>query len=156
MSRGATDPETEARQVRPREENDELGRWLSDLFDGTAEATVLGLPLLVIASFSGDFVASSAALGAAVALSWGVAAHRNGRLSVGPDWPPFSMFYAGVRFVWYNVVYAVAVFGTVASGLFQPTASGLAAAIVAGIAVGAGGVLAFPFVVSGIESGRRL
>jgi hypothetical protein len=156
MSRGVTDPETEARQVRPREENDELGKWLSDLFDGTAEATVLGLPALVVATFSGDFVASSAALGGVVALSWGVAAYRNGRLSVGPEWPPFSVLYAGVRAVWYNLVLAVAVFGSVASGLFSASPAGLAAATVAGIAVGAAGVLALPFVAAGIESGRRL
>jgi hypothetical protein len=156
MSRGVTDPETEARQVRAREENDELGKWLSDLFDGTAEATVLGLPALVIATFSGDFVASSAALGSTVALSWGVAAYRNGRLSVGPEWPPFSVLYAGVRAVWYNFVLAVAVFGSVASGLFSASPAGLAAATVAGIAVGVAGVLSLPFVAAGIESGRQL
>ncbi|SFR41772.1 hypothetical protein [Halogeometricum limi] len=156
MSRGATDSETEARQVRPREDNDELGRWLEDLFDGTAEATVLGLPALVVAAFSGDFVASSAALGAAVALSVGVAAYRNGRLSLGPEWPPFSVFYAAVRTLWYNVVYLVAVFGTVGAGVFSPTPPDLAAAIVAGFVVGTAGLLAFPFVANGVESARRL
>ncbi|ADQ67334.1 hypothetical protein C499_07800 [Halogeometricum borinquense DSM 11551] len=155
MSRGATDPETEARQVRPQEENDELGQWLEDLFDGTAEATVLGLPSLLIAVFSGELVASAAALGAAVALSWGVAAYRNGRLSLGPEWPPVSVFYGGIRLLWYNTVYLAAVFGVVTSGLFPTTPSGLAAAIVAGVGVATVGVLTFPFVAAAADSVRR-
>lgn len=156
MSRGATDRETEARQVRPREENDELGRWLEDLFDGTAEATVLGLPALLVAVFSGGFVSSSAALGATVALSWGVAAYRNGRLSVGPEWPPFSPFYVGVRCVWYNLAYFAAVFGSLGSSSFGSTPFGLTAAIVAGLGVGTVGVLTLPFVAAALESARRL
>ena len=156
MSRGVTDPETEARQVRAREENDELGRWLENLFDGTAEATVLGLPALVGAVFSGSLLASSAALGAAVALSVGVAAYRNGSLSVGPGWPPFSLFYVVVRTVWYNLAYAVAVYGVVGLDLFESTPSGLALAIVAGAAVTTVAVLTLPFVADGVESARRL
>ncbi|WP_049917203.1 hypothetical protein [Halogeometricum pallidum] len=156
MSRGATDPETEARQVRAREENDELGRWLENLFDGTAEATVLGLPALVGVLFSGGLLTPSAALGAAVTLSFGVAAFRNGSLAFGPGWPPFSLFYAAVRTVWYNLAYVAAVYGVIGSGLFESTPSGLALAIVAGGAVGAVAVLTFPFVANGVESARRL
>lgn len=156
MSRGATDPETEARQVRAREENDELGRWLENLFDGTAEATVLGLPALVVAVFSGGFLASSAALGAVVALSVGVAAYRNGSLAFGPGWPPFSPFYVVVRVVWYNLAYFAAIYGVVGFDLFESTPSGLALAIVAGTAVAAGALLAFPYVADGVESARRL
>ena len=156
MSRGVTDPETEARQVRTREENDELGRWLENLFDGTAEATVLGLPALVGAAFSGSLLASSAALGAAVALSLGVAAYRNGRLSVGPGWPPFSLFHVVLRALWYNAAYFVAVYGVIGSDFFETTPTGLAVAIVAGFAVAAVAVLAFPFVADAVDSVRRL
>ncbi|MDS0298791.1 hypothetical protein NDI76_08550 [Halogeometricum sp. S1BR25-6] len=156
MSRGATDPETEARQVRAREENDELGRWLENLFDGTAEATVLGLPVLVGAAFSGGLLTSSAALGAAVALSFGVAAYRNGSLTFGPGWPPFSLFYVGVRTVWYNLAYVAAVYAVVGTDLFASTPSSLALAIVAGAAVATVAVLTFPFVANGVESARRL
>lgn len=156
MSRGATDSETEARQVRAREENDELGRWLESLFDGTAEASVLGLPALVVAVFSGGFLASSAALGAVVTLSFGVAAYRNGSLAFGPGWPPFSPFYVAVRVVWYNLAYFAAIYGVVGFDLFESTPSGLTLAIVAGAAVAAVALLAFPYVADGIESVRRL
>lgn len=156
MSQRGTDPATEERRLRPREEseNDPLGRWLEDLFDGTAEGVVLGIPALLFAVFSGDLRASSAAMGAAVVLSVGIAAYRNGRLSVGPEWPPMDPAFVLLRVVWYNAAVVAAIFAGVVAAAAPLAPSELVVAGFVGGGIAAVAVLSLPSAAVGLETVR--
>ncbi|MFC6825558.1 hypothetical protein [Halopelagius fulvigenes] len=158
MPQRGTDRATEERRLRPREEseNDPLGRWLEDLFDGTAEGVVLGLPALLFSVFAGDIVASSAAMGATVVLSYGIAAYRNGRIAVGPEWPPMDAAFVVLRFVWYNFTLLAAIFAGAAAANSPLAPSVLVVAGFVGGGVAALGVLSLSSVASVLKSLRRI
>lgn len=156
MSRGGPDatagPDATSAGVRPPG-SDELGRWLEALFGGVLEATALGVPALVVTAVTADAVAVAAASGAVVAVSGVVATYRSGLFPVGPEWPALSPFYAGLRAVWYNLAYLVAVAAVVRSGLFSLSPSNLAAALVVGLAVGGVGALSLPLFAAAVDAG---
>lgn len=158
MSQRGTDPVTEERRLRPRDnsESDPLGRWLQDLFDGTAEGAILGIPALLFAVFSGDLRASSAAMGATVVLSCGIAAYRNGALSVGPEWPPMDPAFVLLRVVWYNAAVVAAIFVAVAAVTAPIAPSELVVAGFVGGGVAAAAVLSLSSVAFALESLREL
>jgi DNA-binding transcriptional LysR family regulator len=157
MSAGrGTDQATEERRIRSREENDPLGRWLEDLFDGTAEASVVGIPALLFVVLTGDLRASSAGMGALVVTAWLVAAYRNGRLDVGPGWPPFSPLYVVVRGVWYNATYLAALFVGVSVAVLPLGPPALVVAGLVGGAVAGVSLLAFPYAAAGVERVRTV
>ncbi|SFG15803.1 hypothetical protein SAMN04488063_1604 [Halopelagius inordinatus] len=156
MSQRGTDPATEKRRLRAREEseNDPLGRWLQDLFDGTAEAVVLAIPALLFSILSSDIAASSAAMGATVVLSVGIAAYRNGRLSVGPEWPPMNTAFVLLRVVWYNVAVVAALFVGATSAATPVAPSELVVAGFVGGGVAAVAVLSLSSAAAAIETVR--
>jgi DNA-binding transcriptional LysR family regulator len=157
MSAGrGTDPATEERRLRSREENDPLGRWLEDLFDGTAEASVVGIPALLFVVLTGDLRASAAGMGALVVTSWMVAAYRNGRLDVGPGWPPFSPLYVAIRVLWYNATYFVALFVGVSAAVLPLGPPALVVAGLVGGAVAAVALLSFPYAVALVDRARAV
>lgn len=158
MSQRGTDPATEKRRLRPREESesDPLGRWLQDLFDGTAEGVVLGLPALLFSILSSDIAASSAAMGAAIVLSGGIAAYRNGRLSVGPEWPPMDPAFVLLRAVWYNAAVVAALFAGAAAVTAPVAPSELVVAGFVGGGIAAVAVLSLSSAAMGVETIREV
>ncbi|QCJ48084.1 hypothetical protein [Haloprofundus sp. MHR1] len=108
--RRGTDPSTEQRQLRPREEPDGLGRVLEDLFSGGGSVAVLTIPatlwLLSVTAGRSLFAAADVVFvfGVAfVSLAVSVSAFRGDWVGVGPAWPPRSYALAGLRTVGYNV-----------------------------------------------------
>jgi hypothetical protein len=104
MSRRGTDPATERRQVRPREEEtDELGKWLNGTFDAAVEVLGFGLPALIGVWATGNvelwFVAVAALGGLVAATSY---ARRRSDL----PWPSLSPALAGLRLLFYNLAFA--------------------------------------------------
>ncbi|WP_224269325.1 hypothetical protein [Haloprofundus salinisoli] len=108
-SRG-TDPSTEQRQLRPREETDGYGRVLEDLFAGGSAVAVLTIPAMfwVLSVTAGQRLLAAAdvvfVFGVAfVSLAVSVSAFRGDWFDAGPAWPPRSYALAGLRAVGYNV-----------------------------------------------------
>ncbi|WP_224450044.1 hypothetical protein [Haloprofundus salilacus] len=108
--RRGTDPSTEQRQLRPREESDGLGRVLEDLFSGGGAVALLTIPAMfwVLSVTARQSLLAAAAVvfvfGVAfVSLAVSVSAFRGDWFGVGPAWPPRSYALAGIRVVGYNV-----------------------------------------------------
>lgn len=156
--RGGADSATDERRLRPREESedDPLGRWVDCLFDGTAEGVLLGLPALLFAVFWSDLAAASAAMGAAVALSVGVGAHRSGRFTVAPERPPMEPAFVLLRVLWYNATYVAAALAGGAAARHPLSPAELVVSGFVGGGVAAVAAVAFPVAVAAVEASRRL
>ncbi|KTG10246.1 hypothetical protein AUR64_11730 [Haloprofundus marisrubri] len=108
-SRG-TDPATEQRQLRPREENDGYGRLLESLFSGGGAVAILTIPamfwILSVTAGRSLFAAADVVFVFAVgfvSLVLSVSALSGDWTSFGPAWPPRSYALAAFRAVGYNV-----------------------------------------------------
>jgi hypothetical protein len=153
-----TDLSTEQRQIRPREENDGLGKWLEALFDATAEVFVFAIPVLAVVFLTGDLEVTFATVVALGALVVGVGLQRHRPL--GPPWPGMTPLLVLVRLVVYNVAIAA---GLVLGGLAfaepvvdfswveQPILGPSLVAAVVGLAVVGG----FPYLASALGHVRH-
>ena len=109
VSDRGTDPATERRRLRPREENDAVGSVLEDAFDAIAEVGLFGLPTLVIAVFAAPYRTKTAVAAGTIALCLAVATLRSDRLAVGPEWPPTTLGLSALRLAYYNLAIALMV-----------------------------------------------
>jgi hypothetical protein len=142
-----TDPATERRQLREREERDAVGRFLENAFDAVAEVGAFGLPVLLFVVFAAPFEAKAVVAIGTAALCGAVAVLRSGLVRVGPAWPPMSIGLAALRLVYYNLVF-VAIVGAerlvvgagASAGPVPP--SGVAAGVAVALALG--GAALFP------------
>lgn len=133
-SRG-TDPATEQRQLRPREENDGYGRLLESLFSGGGAVAILTIPAMfwVLSVTAGRSLFAAAdvvfvfGIGF-VSLVVSVSAFRGNWADFGPAWPPRSYALAALRAVGYNVA------------LWAATALALLPALPSGPRIGVGAV----------------
>lgn len=96
-----TDLSTEQRQIRPREENDRLGKWLEALFDASAEVLVFTIPVLSLVFLTGDVELSFVTVAGLAALALAIGFQR--RRPLGPPWPRMTPLLVLVRLVLYNV-----------------------------------------------------
>jgi ribose/xylose/arabinose/galactoside ABC-type transport system permease subunit len=96
-----TDLSTEQRRIRPREENDRLGKWLEALFDAAAEVLVFTIPVLSLVFLTGDLELSFVTVAGLAAFVLGVGLQRHRPL--GPSWPRMTPLLVLVRLVLYNV-----------------------------------------------------
>ncbi|WP_224336610.1 hypothetical protein [Haloprofundus halobius] len=133
--RRGTDPSTEQRQLRPREESDGYDRVLEALFDGGGAVAILTIPAMfwVLSVTAGQplFAAADVVFlfGVAfVSLAVSVSAFRGDWFDVGPAWPPRSYALAGIRTAGYNVA------------LWATTSLALLPALPSGPRVGVGAV----------------
>lgn len=99
-----TDLSTEQRQLRPREEESSLSKWLQNAFDATAEVLVFAIPILAVVFLTGDVEVTFVLLAALCSLVLGVAVQRHRPL--GLPWPGMTPLLVLVRLVVYNVALA--------------------------------------------------
>ncbi|EJN61305.1 hypothetical protein [Halogranum rubrum] len=97
-----TDFSTDQRQIRPREEESELSKWLQDAFDATAEVLVFSIPVLAVVFLTSDVELTFVTLAVIGAFSLGVTVQRHRPL--GPAWPPMSPRLVLGRLLFYNIV----------------------------------------------------
>lgn len=96
-----TDFSTDQRQLRSREENDGIGRFLQTGFDGMVEVLVFSLPVLTLVFLTSDVEITFVTIAAIVALAVGVTVQRFRPL--GRPWPKMTLRLIVARLVVYNV-----------------------------------------------------
>lgn len=163
MSRGrGTDQSIEERRLRPVEENDAVGTYLEDLFEGGVEAILVSLPVLIWFIRQGQIELTFIGVMALSALGFAIGTLRNERFEPGVGWPALTIPLVALRLAYYNVALWAAVEvgrALVARPLFpirwarEPV---IVPALIAMLAAGAF-ALAFPYVanaVSGVVGGE--
>lgn len=153
-----TDFSTDQRQLRPREENDGLGKWLETGFDASAEVLVFSIPVLAVVFLTSNGELTFVTLVALAAFVVGVTVQRHRPL--GPAWPPMSPLLVLGRLLFYNVVLVVGLlvgrlaFSTPVVGFSWVEQPILAPSLLAGL-VALVAVAGFPSLVAAVGRLRR-
>lgn len=148
MSERGTDPTTERRKAGPRAAG-KVGveRWIENVFFGTAEVVVLGIPgLLALMGAPYNAPVKFAALVAVATLSLAIGTVRTGLTPT--DWPSVTPASFLVRILYHSVVIVVVAGGGAAVGVVTGSTGG---SLVVAVVLALGAVWAFPRVVAALH-----
>ncbi|PSP54790.1 hypothetical protein BRC82_08640 [Halobacteriales archaeon QS_1_67_19] len=134
MASRGTDPETERRRLRPREDEDAIARYLDALFYATGEVLLFGLPTLVWMLNAGVTDAPVAAPAALVGLCGATGVVRARWDASDREWPGLRLGLVVFRTGYYNLALAGSATIAAAHGPDDPAVlAGVLASLLGGL-----------------------